>query len=169
MPSLTLQIDADNLHKAFLKAPGTLQRNLERAISRIMAEMARSARGYAPKSFSNLVNSIRAKRINALEGIVAPGINYAQMVEEGTGIYGPTGIATGKLPPVDSIEDWVVLNRIGSGDVDSLDMAWMVARKIAATGTRPQPFLQPAIDDNKARAESRINQAIEDAISGGSR
>jgi len=166
MHSMQLIIDADSLQQAILKSPGKLQQNLNKAITRTVQEMARSAKGHAPKAFSTLVQSIRAKKISALEGVVAPGVNYAQAVEQGTGIYGPAGKASGKFAPIESILDWVKVIGIQPSETGQTqeEVAWLINRKIAVTGTKPQPYMQPAYDDNKQRAEIRINRAIEKAI-----
>jgi len=167
MNGMELTIDANKLQQAILKAPDKLEANLNKAITRTIREMARSAREHASKAFSTLVQSIRSKKISTLEGQVAPGTNYAEAVERGTGVYGPAGVASGKLPPVDNIEDWVKVAGIQPREIGQTqrDVAWLIARKIAVTGTKPQPYMQPAFDDNAKRAEARINKAISNAIS----
>jgi len=166
MSSMELTIDANKLQKAILKAPDKLEANLSKAIERVTQEMARSAKRHAPKAFSILVNSIRAKKVAVLEGQVAPGVNYAEAVERGTGIYGPAGTPSGKMPPLSSIEDWVKVTGIRPRETGQTqrDVAWLIARKIALTGTKPQPYMQPAFDENRKRAEQRINDAIDKAI-----
>lgn len=166
MANMELIVDADALQAAILKAPDTLEKNLNKAISRSVSEIARSARRNAPKAFSTLTNSINDRMVSPLEGLVAPGVNSAEAVEKGTGIYGPAGQASGKLPPVVNILDWVKVKGIQptEPDMDQEDVAWLIARKIATTGTKPQPYMQPAYDENREKTERRISQAIDRAI-----
>ena len=166
MANMELIVDSNALQAAILKAPDKLEKRLNQAISRSVSEIARSARRRAPKAFSVLTNSINDRMVSPLEGLVAPGTNYAEAVEKGTGVYGPAGQASGKLPPVENILDWVRLVGIQprEPDMDQDDVAWLIARKIATTGTKPQPYLQPAYDENREKTERRINQAIDRAI-----
>lgn len=145
--------------QALLKGDDVLERHMDRAIERSVQEMARSARGYAPKAFSTLTQSIRVRRPNSLEGIVAPGVDYAQIVEEGT-------LKNPGFPPIDSIEDWIKVKGIIPNDpsMDTRDLAYVMARSIALKGTPAQEFMQPAFDDNKDRAERRLQRALDSAI-----
>lgn len=61
---------------------------------------------------------------------------YARYVEEGTRPH---------WPPVSALRGWA---RRVLGDESA---AWAVARKIAAEGTDPAPFVQPGIDAMRAR------------------
>ena len=170
MISLNMELHSDKLMDALLRMPHQLEKNMDRAIERIVQEMARDARRNAPKAASTLVQSIHVERPSPLEGIVAPSVHYAQMVEEGTGLQGPFGKASGVMPPVQNILDWI---ETGSGvsandpSYDNEDLAWAIARSIAKHGTAPQPFMAPALESNRTRAERRINQAIEKTLSGG--
>ena len=157
--SLELSIDSKKLQQAILKAPDVLERELDLAIGRILPEMARAAKDEAPKSMSTLTNSIKDDRISPLEGIVAPHVNYARAVEEGTD--------GGYYPPPQNILDWI---RAGSGitpndpDMDDVDLAHAISRSIAQKGTQPHPYMAPAFENKKARADFLINRAIERAL-----
>ena len=166
MANMELIIDSDALQAAILKAPDRLEKNLKQAITRSVRETARSARSHAPKAFSTLTQSIRSKMVSPLEGLVAPGVNYAEAVEQGTGVYGPAGQASGKFAPIENIIDWVKLVGIQptEPDMDQVDVAWLINRKIATTGTKPQPYMQPAYDENREKTERRISQAIDRAL-----
>lgn len=156
--ALELQIHSKALAEAMRKAPDVLSRNLDKAINRIVIEMANDARSKAPKANSHLTNSINIRRPSALVGKVVPGMDYARYVEE------PTG--SGGTPPVQAMMDWISVKGITprDPDMDRRDLAFVIAKQIAISGTEPQPYLQPAFDENKAMAEKRINQAIDNAL-----
>ncbi len=160
MNAITLTIDSDNLMKALLQAPDLLAKNMANAVLRTTKEIARSARSKAPKAFSTLTNSIKDTQISPYEAIVAPGVNYASYVEYGT--------KAGAMPNRDSIQDWIEVRNIQPNDpfMDERDLSFIIARSIAARGTPAQPFLIPAFEENKAKAERRFNLAINAAVKG---
>jgi len=77
---------------------------------------------------------------------------YAEFVEYGR--------RAGKMPPPDNLaawaykkhhlKDWKIANSLG----------WAIARHIAAHGTQPHPFFNPAVKKN----ESKIVNAVRDAV-----
>ena len=70
---------------------------------------------------------------------VAAPMEYSSGVEEGTKPH---------WPQMDSLRQWVRLKmRVADKDVDRV--TYLVARKIAAYGTDPQPFLGPSWDEEK--------------------
>jgi len=164
--SMELVIDADKLQQAILRSPVVLERELDKAIGRSVHEIARSARRLVPKAHSILVNSIHVERPSALEGIVAPSTDYAQAVEEGTGIQGPQGTPSNVMPPIEPIEDWIRVAGITPNDpsMNQNDLAWAIARSIAEGGTPPQPYMAPALEEKRGRAEQLLNVAIDKAL-----
>ena len=167
MKELRFEIKDKRLLESIGRAPGVLKKHLKPAISRSILEMARGARRNAPKAQSVLTNSILTRMsLDGLEGIARPTANYGQAVEEGTGRYGPSGQASGKLPPVDAIQDWIDVKNIEPDDptMTQEDLAYLIARSIAMRGTPAQPYLYPSFRQHKAAAARRIDGAIAAAI-----
>jgi len=158
MAGLTLTIDSAKAAGALAQSPEILEKHLGRAISRIVGEIARDARRKAPKAFSTLTNSIRPQIIRPLEGVVAPGVDYARIVEEGTG--------PGGFPPERTLLDWIRKRRIEprDPDMDQQGLAYVIARSIAQRGTPAQPYLAPALKDNERKAARRVDAAIDAAL-----
>jgi len=154
MNDLQIIIDEDQLLQAIRQQPEKLTRELDRALDRVLFTFSRDARAEAPKAFSILANSIGVDRQGPLEGTVGPSVVYGRAVEEGTD--------PGTLPPVDAIEDWIRVRHIQPNDpsMDERDLAWAIAKSIAEGGTPAQPYMRPAFEHNRARAESLINDAI---------
>ncbi|MBD3610526.1 MAG: hypothetical protein HUJ30_08255, partial [Gammaproteobacteria bacterium] len=121
---------------------------------------------HAPKAFSSLIQAINAGSVSPLEALVVAGVNYARAVEEGTGIYGKTGQPSGKMPPLQNLVDWIKVKKITPHDplMDEEELAWLIGREIAETGTLAQPFMEPAFDGNQAKAVKRMSAAIERAL-----
>jgi len=164
MTGMNLEIDSLRLERAMARAPVTLAREMESAIGRIVQTMARAARRKAPKAHSHLVNAIGAVHASPFEGLVAAGVDYARLVEEGTG-PARAGVA-GSPTLFDHILDWVKVKRLVPDDpaMDQRDLAFVIARAIALRGTPAQPFMGPAFDQHKAEAERRIEAAIDRAL-----
>lgn len=163
MTELRIDFESQALQQALARKPIELVRELSLVIGRIVLEMARTARRGAPKATSLLVNSISSVQPNALEGLVFSGVAYASAVEEGTGVFGRAVRASGKTPPVQRIEDWIRVRRIQPHDekMTQRDLAWVIARGIARTGTPAQPFMWPAFRDHRASAVRRIRATIQ--------
>lgn len=163
---LEISVESDRLVKALLLAPRALQKHMDRAIGRAALEIARSWRRRAPKAHSTYTNSIRSEQVSPFEAVAVAGVDYARAVEEGTGIYGPRAAASGKAPPVNAIYDWVRVKNITPDDptMDQMDLAFVIARSIAARGTPAQPSAAAALEENRARAEQLINAAIDAAL-----
>lgn len=163
---MELTLDTVDLRRAIALGPQALARHMDRGIDRVVRDWARDARLNSPESFGELRNSISFRRPSALEGITFVGVDYGPMVEQGTGVYGPEGLPSEILPPVENILDWVKKSGItprNPGD-DQVDVAFAIAQSIAQGGTPAQPFLGPAFDDNRAAAERRLNAAIDAAL-----
>jgi len=156
--SMELRIESKGLQRALAASPAILGRHMSLAIGRSVQEMARSAKRNAPKAFSTLTNAIGAIQSSPLEGLVVAGVDYARAVEEGT--------EGGAFPPVQNILDWIQVTKQVPDDPDmsQADLAYVIARSIAEHGTPAQPFMAPAFEDNKARAERNINNAINSAL-----
>lgn len=155
---LSIEINTDRLQQAIRNAPRALEREMSAAIVRVTKEIARDAHRNAPKATSLLRNSINDTYPSPYEGIVAPGVDYAQAVEEGT--HGQP------MPPVQNIEDWIAVRRIVPNDPDMTphQLAFVMARSIAHRGTPAQPYMVPALESNRVRAERRLNAAIDRAL-----
>ena len=157
--SLELTVDSRNLQRAMLASPAILGKHLERAIGLVTQEMARDARRRAPKAFSLLVKSIGAIQASPVEGLVVAGTDYAKAVEEGTR-------GGGRMPPRQNIEDWIRVRRIVPDDpsMSQRDLSYVIAASIAMKGTPAQPFMAPAYEANRLKAETRIAKAIDAAL-----
>lgn len=158
MSGLELIVDNVRLRAALRAAPQRLATEMDLAISRSVKEMARTARRDAPKAHSHLVNAIRDEMISPFEGAVVAGVDYAKLVEDGTPAQ--------PLPPEQPILDWIKVKHIQPNDprMSQEDLAFVIARSIAAHGTPAQPYAGPALEKHRAATERRIDDAIDRAL-----
>lgn len=96
--------------------------------------------------------------------------NYASSVEFGR--------RAGRMPPVDIIKEWVRKkgladtytasgNRKKRGadfEASIKGIAFLIARKIARVGTKPRPFLFPALRKNEDKVIAELKKAIKKAL-----
>lgn len=96
--------------------------------------------------------------------------NYASSVEFGR--------RAGRMPPVDIIKEWVRKkgladtytasgNRRKRGadfEASIKGIAFLIARKIARVGTKPRPFLFPALRKNEDKVIAELKKAIKKAL-----
>lgn len=166
--NLTITPNPALLARALAASPKRLEREMNGAVLRLVREMARAARDKAPRAMSTLTQSIAPRMVGALEGVVAAGVNYAQAAEEGTGLWGPQKQASGKMPPVESILDWIKVKHLTPDDpnMDQTDLAFVIARSIAARGTPSQPYFEPTLKEFGGRGESLMSAAIERTLEG---
>lgn len=161
---MRLTIEYSQLKAALEKFPRVAATYIPEAIERSVVDMARSGKEFAPKADSLLTNSITHEMSrNRFEGRVIVGVRHGKPVEQGTGIYGPQGVPSGRMPPVQSILDWIRVKNVKPNDPDMSeeDLAFLIARSIAVTGTPPQPYAEPAFRHNKDQAMKRIDDAID--------
>lgn len=153
--SLQLTIDNKDLLRAMQKGPDILRQELNRSLGRSVQEMAVQARNNAPRAHSVLTNSIMARQAGDLVYELVSGTAYGRMVEEGTD--------SGGFPSEQTILDWIKDKGINPHDPDMSreDLAYVMARSIALRGTPAQPHMVPAFESKKARAEYRLNKAVD--------
>ncbi|MFZ5658766.1 MAG: hypothetical protein ACOY5C_02790 [Pseudomonadota bacterium] len=149
------EIRSRAVREAFRRAPAVMERHLGRAVRRGAAEIAREARGLAPKAHATLTQSIRDQALSPLVSRVAAGVAYAAYVEAGTG--------PGGRPSARSLLDWIKAKGISPRDptLSPADLAFVLSRAIAARGTRAQPFLRPAAQRQASRVLGLLRESVD--------
>lgn len=110
---------------------------LERALGRACALVERAAKQKAPKGNGDLRRSITSKVENG-EGIVFTPLEYAPYVEYGTGLFAEEG-GRKDVP-------WCYQDDKGEWHTTS--------------GQRPQPFMRPALNENRAEILRILKEAL---------
>lgn len=110
---------------------------LERALGQACALVERSAKQKAPKGSGELRRSITSKVENG-EGIVYTPLEYAPYVEYGTGLFAESG---GRKDVPWCYED-------DKGEWHS------------TSGQHPQPFMRPALNENREQILRILKEAL---------
>ena len=106
---------------------------LTSALERACIGVEGAAKKRAPVRTSNLRNSITHEVKDAeLTGYIGSSVPYAPYVEIGTGIYSSQG--DGRQTP------WIYVDPA-------------TGKKVFTRGSKPHPFLKPALDENKSAIE----------------
>ena len=100
-------------------------REIAKGLEKACLVVERSAKNEAPVRTGNLRSSITHK-VSGTEGTIGTSLDYAPYVEIGTGIYSSMG--GGRQG------GWPYVDAEGNGHF--------------TMGSRPQPFLKPAVDSN---------------------
>lgn len=111
--------------------------NVQDALGKACALVERSAKQNAPKDTGALRRSIESK-VEGTQGIIFTALEYAPYVEYGTGLFASGG---GRADVPWSYQD-------GRGE-------WHTTY-----GQHPQPFMAPALNENRATIIRIIKEAI---------
>lgn len=111
--------------------------NIEATLSQACALVERSAKQKAPKDTGELRRSITSK-IEGTQGIVYTPLEYAPYVEYGTGLFAENG-GRKDVP-------WNYQDDKGN---------WH-----STSGQKPQPFMRPALNENREKIVDLLGEAI---------
>lgn len=175
MNRIDIRIDGVKAVAAFRAAPDVVERHVDGSLARGAKEVAAEAKGRAPKSLSNLANSVIFGKIGPLAYEVRPGVDYAPWVEHGSGPaaghdrYYPNPdnllVYISTSPKARGFERW---SRSARG---RLEQEMALARRAQAFawwiyqhGTRPQPFMAPAAEAKRSACEDFVRSAVDAGI-----
>lgn len=167
MPELQITLTPPNDVVRILDlAPEIMDKHLRRALQKCGLLVEADAKRRVPQASRALFRSINS-RVDGqgaqLHALVNVGEPYGWFVEHGRG--------PGRMPPHgagSSLALWAKsVSIISSGSNPTrldLGILFVIARAIGRSGTRAQPFLEPAFNENKARIATIFEEAIADAV-----
>ncbi|MDD4926942.1 MAG: hypothetical protein PHF58_10620 [Methylotenera sp.] len=173
MNQFVVKISDQQAHAAFKRAPSVVAQAIDVQLARGVEEVAREAKQLAPKFQSLLINSISASHTGLMQWEVAPGVNYAQAVEEGTG---PAAGRARYFPNVQNLFQvlstspqirrfsWKRAGSMARGNQEMQLMyrahAW--AWHIYNHGTPAQPYMLPALENKRSRLIELVQSGAND-------
>lgn len=171
--SLTIKVDTDRFERALRTHMAELRAAFVRGLDRAAEIVEKAAKIKLTTNNSIGFGVLRASlghRTDAerLLVTIGPGLfarpssggeeprNYGIFVEEGRG--------PGRAPPAKALDLWIK-RKLGVGDDDEVDrLAFLIGRKIAHSGTKPAPFLVPALKDSEPQIGPRIERELDRTI-----
>jgi hypothetical protein len=168
---LRINVDDARVQWAFSRAPDVISRHLESGLDWGAALLAVDARRRAPAMFGTLAQSILAVREEGLQWVVRTGMAYARMVEEGTGPaagrarYYPNPdrlLEVLRASPASRGYKWAKKGsrKRGSQDVELWLRSRAWAMSIYAKGTKPHPFMAPAMAANREKVIAVVRREV---------
>lgn len=148
----------EQVRAAFRKAPLVMLKRADQSLAKSRERIVRGAKRNTAKAESTLTNSIFGKRVTIGEHFIGVGAAHGRAVEEGTG--------PGGSPPIQSLLDWMRVKGIrGVDEDDTINIAFLIRKKIAFTGTPAQPYLRPAYRSERPK----LIRDYLNAVTGGAR
>ena len=140
--------------------------NLQQVLDDFIKDVAETYKSLLLRDGKNatgeLISSIRPMTPELVNGTFECSLSLAPHWK-----YVENGRRPGKFPPIDNILDWVKAkpqlvrpNRLDRKELAPRQLAFLVARKIAAKGIQPGNQLEEAMDIVYARWKDRIDAAI---------
>ena len=117
-------------------------KGLQAALGKACALVERSAKQKAPKDTGELRRSITSK-VEGTDGIIYTPLEYAPYVEYGTGLFAEEG---GRMNVPWNYQD-------DKGEWHS------------TSGQKPQPFMRPALDENRQQIIQIIKESLKEGTS----
>lgn len=137
-----MSIEVDGLQEVLRRLEEVADKNkYKQALGRACAVVERTAKEKAPKDSGALRRSIASEVRDSgqdLEGIIFTPLEYAPYVEYGTGLFAESG---GRKDVPWSYQD-------DEGEWHS------------TSGMRPQPFMRPALDENREKIIQILKEAL---------
>lgn len=174
-----IEHNAFELAARYRSAAEHVERELADEVNRLAEKVASRMRVNAPKSRSNLANSIAAKRLSDFRWRIWPAMGYAINVEKGR--KPGKGLPRFFDPAAGSIVAWLRA-RIGEAAVRKLpsyrpgkigsarrtadelalrDRYMALSRKVKARGIPAQPFVKPTADEFRPIVGPALQAALQ--------
>lgn len=133
---------ATNIDKLSIKLDRLKNIDVNKVLTQACMLVESSAKEKCPVNTGNLRNSITYE-INDNVGIVGTNVEYAPYVEFGTGLYSSLGTGRTDVP-------WRYKDDDGNWHTTS--------------GNHPQPFLGPALEENRETIYELFNEEVKEDI-----
>lgn len=126
---------------------------LKKGGMKIIADAQQNLKANGSNNTGLLSNSGKTQKIDAGYdvGFFSRDKGYAEYVEYGR--------RAGRFPPLADIRAWA-RKKLRVEDKRLNSAAFLIGRKIARKGTRPQPFFAPAVQKNQKEIMDAISEAV---------
>lgn len=169
MISIQVQVDTRAVERLLREAPGRLHQAMLRGMRRGSEVVVKGAQ-LKLKANQSIVSATLSNSIgyvldeDALESRIGPGLKPRPSLRGDPRNYGAfveTGRGPGRGPKPEAIEWWV---RKKIARKDSKRAAFLISRAIARKGTRPHPYLLPALVEGEPQVHAAFAAEIDREI-----
>lgn len=117
---------------------------IDRAVNYTTQHLEARLKINAPKDHGRLAGSFQTDKQDDLTYVVFSNVRYALLVNDGTGIYGPTG------QPITPVNSKYLVFSIGGQTIFTKEVK----------GQRPNPYIDTSLEETKSRLQEFIDRAI---------
>lgn len=140
--------DIERFVKYLRKNPDVMLKHSQVAMKKSTLILEASSKKNAPSSEGTLRKGIRSS-IQPTKGSVVATAKHSIFVHDGTKPHWPP------FQPNSSLDRWAKSKNIPT---------FLVAKAIARKGTKAQPFMDEAIDENESKIQQLFTQALDNAV-----
>lgn len=163
MIQLRIDFQDKRLRRMMERAPGEIRRAIMTGLRVIANGVADRAKTLAPGRFGALRASIGVKldeqNLTAYVGsLLQAKATGSKLDPKGYAYFVEHGRAPGAPPPASSLQLWA--KRYSHGEFDENRTAFLIAKSIGQKGTRPQPFLTPALAEVAPKAQDLMDRVL---------
>lgn len=171
MLRLTIRVDAQRLAQELARVPGRLRialaRGLRRASEVVVKEAKLNLRANRSMNTGALAASI-GYRVDEtkLLSTIGPGLvsKAGASADQNYGAFVEYGRKPGRMPPPIALRQWIRRKMGRDPDGPGLRgtgrLGFIIARAIAAKGTKPAPFLAPAMNTSQGRMAAAFENEL---------
>lgn len=174
---ISIKVDDKLARAAMQRVQGVVERHMDRGLGDGAREVLDAARTSPALRdlYGTLRESIDVEHPETLHYVVSTGTNYAKAVELGTGpaaglpSYFPDWTALIPYVKSKATRGGEQLKRAGSNprfyqEREFENRAFQLARYISIHGTKPAPFMAPAVTEKESRVRQMVRAAVMDGV-----
>ena len=176
-----------NMQKSLFSLTEAGRKGLRQAGMNIIADAKQNLKNGGHIATGGLRASGRVQKVEGDPDSIDVGF-FSKDSKNGYAYFVEYGRRSGKMPPVDSLMEWLRkkssnrrsksalqsalvyansgkrVRKIKTADDLLRSAAWGLAKMIAKKGTKPHPFFAPAVEKNKADIERAISNSVKNEL-----
>lgn len=153
----------DGLEKNLSRFSGRLTESARKGLASAGMQIVADAQQNLRRNRTNNTGLLsQSGKVQVTDGGDAVEAGFFSPGQQGYAEYVENGRRAGKMPPVKMLQEWAY-KKLRVGKDQARSAGYLIARKIARKGTRPQPFMRPAVERNMDAVEKAVSAAAREA------
>ena len=155
----------DQLKRNLAKAEKAVQEATMEGLTRTGTEIIADAKMNLRENGSVVTGLLRAAGRVIRKGLdLTIGFFDTTNRNSGYALYVEYGRRAGKMPPPDELAAWAYKKHHLKDFKVANALGWAMAKRIAAQGTEPHPYFNPAVKKHQGRIEKYVKQEVSKRI-----
>lgn len=153
----------DRVEKSLAAFSGRLTASARKGLATAGMQIVADAQQNLRRNRTNNTGLLsQSGKVQVTDGGDAVEAGFFSPSQSGYAEYVENGRRAGKMPPVKMLEEWAY-KKLRVAREQARSVGYLIARKIAKKGTRPQPFMRPAVERNMDAVEKAVSAAAREA------